>query len=343
LREPARFVDAAYFAEICDGFRRGWGAHMKTVYSTRGFAGDRSALWRSVIRDVYAHLEIDVAPGPEFSGHITRAQLGQIEITDVRTDSEIAQRKRRHISGSATDAYIYLLVKTGHLCVTQFGRRCMIAPGQYALLDLDEPYEFNHPAPVHKVGLKLPHPLLRRSAGEIASLCAIPHSAASGIARLAADYISGLTDPDVDLSDDQSYLVSRTASDLVFLSLEANTAFAFADESAVRAAIRRRALAYVEANHAKIGLRPETVAAALKVSLRYLHQCFEPAERSVMQQIKKIRLDRAFAALEDPTLRHHPVSQIAIRNGFGNVSHFSDAFRTQFGRTPRDVRSRGKA
>lgn len=41
-----------------------------------------------MIRDVYAHLEIDVAPGPEFSGQIVRSQLGQIEVTDVRTDSE---------------------------------------------------------------------------------------------------------------------------------------------------------------------------------------------------------------------------------------------------------------
>ena len=112
---------------------------MKSVYTTRGFVGDRAALWRGVIRDVYAHLEIDVAPGPEFSGQIVRSQLGQIEITDVRTDSEMARRTRRHIARRATGAYIYLLVKTGQLHVTQFGRRCIIRPGQYALLDLDEP------------------------------------------------------------------------------------------------------------------------------------------------------------------------------------------------------------
>ena len=60
---------------------------MKTVYTTSGFDGDRASLWRGVIRDVYAHLEIDVAPGPEFSGQIVRSQLGAIEITDVRTDT----------------------------------------------------------------------------------------------------------------------------------------------------------------------------------------------------------------------------------------------------------------
>lgn len=312
---------------------------MRTVYTTRGFAGDRASLWRGVIRDVYAHLEIDVAPGPEFSGQIVRSQLGRIEITDVRTDSEIARRTRQHIARSMTNAYIYLLVKAGQLHVTQFGRICILGPGQYALLDLDEPYEFYHSAPVHKVGLKLPHPLLRRSAGEIATICARPRSAASGMARLAAEYISGLTGPDVEPSDDQSYLLSRSASDLVFLSIEANSRFAFADESAVRAAIRRRAIAFIEGNFASPDLRPETVASAMKVSLRYLHQCFEAAEQTVMQTIKKVRLDRAFADLEDPTLQHEPVSEIALRNGFRNVSHFSETFRAEFGRTPRDVRS----
>jgi AraC-like DNA-binding protein len=315
---------------------------MKTVYTTSGFNGDRASLWRGVIRDVYAHLEIDVAPGLEFFGQIVRSQLGEIEITDVRTDTEIARRTRQHISRSPTDAYIYLLVRSGLLHVTQFGRRCAIGPGQYALLDLDEPYEFNHAERVHKVGLKLPRPLLRRSAGEIAAHCAVPHDATAGIARLAADYIAGLADSAVNLPDQQSYLLSRTASDLVFLSLEANTEAAFADEPAVRAAIRRRAKVFIEAHCASADLRPETIASGLRVSLRYLHQCFEGAELTVMQQIRKIRLDRALADLEDPTLRHRPINQIAFRNGFSNLSHFSDAFKTQFGRTPRDVRSRGK-
>lgn len=315
---------------------------MKSLYTTRGFVGDRAALWRNVIRDVYAYLEIDVAPGPEFSGQIVRSQLGQIEITDVRTDSEIARRTRRHIARGATGAYIYLLVKTGQLHVAQFGRRCVIRPGQYALLDLDEPYEFNHAERVHKVGLKLPRPMLRRSAGEIAMHCAVPHHATAGIARLAADYIAGLSDPDVDLSEDQTYLLSRTASDLVFMSLEADTKVAFADESAVRAAIRRRAMAFVDAHSSRPDLRPETIASGLRVSVRYLHQCFEKADLTVMQQIRRTRLDRALADLQDPTLRHQSIGQIAFRNGFINVSHFSDAFKEQFGRSPRDMRTKIK-
>ncbi len=315
---------------------------MKSVYTTRGFVGDRAALWRDVIRDVYAHLEIDVAPGPEFSGQIVRSQLGQIEITDVRTDSEIARRTRRHIARRATGAYIYLLVKRGQLHVTQFGRACTIGSGQYALLDLDEPYEFNHAERVHKVGLKLPRVMLRRNAGEIAAHCAVPHDANTGIAKLAADYIAGLSDPDVDLASQQSYLLSRTASDLVFMSLEDDAKAAFADEPAVRAAIRCRARAFIDANYQRSDLRPETVASGLKISVRYLHQCFETAELTLMQQLRSTRLERAFADLEDPTLRHQTIGQIAFRNGFVNVSHFSDAFKAQFGRSPRDVRTRNR-
>ena len=312
---------------------------MKTVYTTRGFVGDRAALWRGVIRDVYAHLEIDVAPGPEFSGQIVRSQIGPIEVTDVRTDSEMARRTRRHIAHHETGAYIYLLVKSGQIHVRQFGRCCVIGPGQYALLDLDEPYEFRHTEHVHKVGLKLPRQMLRRNASELAALCAVPHGATAGIARLAADYILGLTDPDIDLPVDQNYLLSRTASDLVFMSLAADNSIAFADESAVRAAIRRRAKAYIEQHHSCPGLDPAAIASALKVSLRYLHLCFGGAELTVMQEVMSVRLARALADLEDPTLRHQPIKTIAFRNGFRNVSHFSDTFKAQFGRTPRDVRN----
>lgn len=313
---------------------------MKMVYSTRGVSGDRASLWRDVIRKVYAHLEIDVAPSAHFSGELTRARLGQIEITDVRVDSETAHRTRRHISRAATDSLIYLLVKQGQLTVTQFGRTCAIRQGEYALLDLDEPYEFQHAERVQKVGLKLPRELLRRSGAEIALNCAIPHSAASGISRLAADYISGLTAENVEMAGANNHLLSRTASDLVFLSLETNCGAAFADETAVRAAIRRRASNFIEQHFALANLRPEQIAQGIGVSVRYLHQCFEASEFTLMQQLKRARLERAFADLEDVTMRLEPINRIAFRNGFRNVCHFNESFKTHFGLTPRELRSR---
>lgn len=313
---------------------------MRTVYSTRGVAGDRVSLWRGVIRDVYASLEIDVAPSQQFAGDLALARLGQIEITDVKADSEIARRTRRHISRSGTNSYIYLLVRTGHLNIEQFGRRCLIGAGEFALLDLDEPYLFSHSERVHKIGLKLPKHLLHRNTSDLVRQCAVPHSASTGIARLAADYIVGLTDHDAELTSEQIHLLSRNASDLVYLSLDTEAGRPLADETPIRSAVRKRAIAFIEANCARSDLRPEIIALGIGVSVRYLHQCFEGADDTVMQHVRKIRLQRSRSDLEDPTRRREPIKQIAFRNGFLNVSHFNEVFKAEFGFTPREARAR---
>jgi AraC-like DNA-binding protein len=312
---------------------------MRSNYSTRGFAGDRAALWRSVIREVYAHLDLDVLCDQKFSGDLTRTRLGQVEVTDVRADSEMARRTTRHIASFAVDSCIFLLVKSGELRVSQFGRSCVVPAGHYALLNLDEPYEFSHHARVHKIGLKLPQSLLRRRASDLADRCATVHSATSGVARIATDYIASLSEHCGEVAPEQSHLLSRTVCDLVFLTIEANGKAAFADESAVRAAIRRRACAFIEANCASAGLSPASIARGINVSTRYLHQCFESAEYSVMQQVRASRLQQVLADLRDPSLRSVAIRQVAFRNGFQNVCHFNEAFKAQFGVTPRQARA----
>lgn len=310
---------------------------MATFYTTRGFSGDCSSLWRNIIHDVYANLEIDFARNPKFSGELRRLALGRVEVTEVKADSEIAQRTQRHIHRGVTGSYIYLLVKSGELDVRQFGRNCCIQAGQYALLDLDEPYEFSHVTRVHKFGVKLPRSFLQRSPGDLAQFCAISRPAQSGIAKLAADYVCGLTEQDVEGAADDVFLLSRTVSDLLYLSLDTKW-HAPSEMPAVKAAMRRRAVEYIERYYIDAGLRPEGIARGLNVSPRYLHQCFEGADLTVMQQIKQTRLQRAYSDLEDVSRRREPINQIALRNGFSNTSHFNEAFKQRFGVTPRQLR-----
>ena len=59
---------------------------MRTIYSSDNLVGNRQAGWQSVIRDVYANLEIEIAPKVGFSGRISRSIIGEAELTKVRTD-----------------------------------------------------------------------------------------------------------------------------------------------------------------------------------------------------------------------------------------------------------------
>jgi len=95
----------------------------------------------------------------------------------------------------------------------------------------------------------------------------------------------------------------------------------------------------VERNVHDADLTPATIAAELKLSARYINQLLEAEGTSLSRYIWSRRLDRCAEQLKDPALRAHGVSQIAMNNGFNDLSHFSKAFRIKFGVAPRDYRN----
>ncbi|WP_374146018.1 helix-turn-helix transcriptional regulator [Sphingomonas sp. 28-63-12] len=62
------------------------------------------------------------------------------------------------------------------------------------------------------------------------------------------------------------------------------------------------------------------------------------AEGGIHHYVARQRLERARAALADLT-RAEPIGNIAHRLGFSDAPHFSRAFRTRFGMSPRDYRA----
>jgi AraC-like DNA-binding protein len=232
-----------------------------------------------------------------------------------------------------------LYVRKGALSVAQFGRDGLIGPGQYTLLNLDKPYLFSHADRMEMICLKAPAHLLRLRDARLEAQCALVRPAHSGVARLAAHHINGLCGDDLSGMDELLPSLSRTAVDLLSLLFDSAEHSSLPDESAVQSALRRRACAYLAANFAAPDLDPVAVAQALGISVRYLHRCFQPMGTSVMRHLTGLRLENCRRELLDPFLKRHPVSEIAFRNGFRNVSHFSDAFKARFGVTARDVKA----
>jgi len=76
------------------------------------------------------------------------------------------------------------------------------------------------------------------------------------------------------------------------------------------------------------------------MSLRAFERQFGAAFHVTPQKfLRKLRLRIASRALIDTD---EPLSEIALKCGFADQSHFSREFRRQFGRTPRDYRGHYK-
>lgn len=115
---------------------------------------------------------------------------------------------------------------------------------------------------------------------------------------------------------------------------------AAATASAAEAAWRARIDRHIDERLADPALSPPSIAAALRISLRYLHRLHEPTGQTIAATITARRLDRARALLLDPARRRLPIATIAALVGYRRADHFSRAFRARFGVAPRDLRER---
>lgn len=86
-------------------------------------------------------------------------------------------------------------------------------------------------------------------------------------------------------------------------------------------------------------LTPATIAADLRVSLRYLHRAFAHQDATVAGTLRALRLQRCSERLRrDPGRR--TIAAIAQDCGFEDMPHFQRLFRQQFGHTPGEHRAR---
>ncbi|HEX7863577.1 MAG TPA: AraC family transcriptional regulator [Variovorax sp.] len=128
-------------------------------------------------------------------------------------------------------------------------------------------------------------------------------------------------------------------SEQSFVSLLAATYCESIDEDAADGKRRerdrwQRLVAFIEAHLGDAELSVDAISKELGISKRLTHRLFEMQRTQYGTYLKMRRLERAKDELQNRRLDHLSVSEIAYRNGFGDASHFSRCFRSQFGTPP---------
>nr|WP_225935978.1 helix-turn-helix transcriptional regulator [Burkholderia contaminans] len=77
------------------------------------------------------------------------------------------------------------------------------------------------------------------------------------------------------------------------------------------------------------------------MSSRYINKLFEAENTSLMRYVLNLRLERCAQDLANPQCAVLRVSDIALRWGFNDMSHFSRVFRERFAMSPRAWREQG--
>ena len=230
----------------------------------------------------------------------------------------------------------------GAVVLRQQEREVTLEPGRIGLVDASVPYQILAEPGFRTLILVTPRKALGLRPNDAAELSAATLESGS-LHGVVSPYLTGLADNLSVLTGSPGRKVAHTAVELVSTLLHNELGARPSPAQDLRGEILNRAHRLIDENLADRTLSPRTVAAALHISVRYLHSVFSDSGTTAQAYVKRRRLAAAKRDLTDPRFAHEGVSAIAARWAFSDAPHFTRAFRQAFGVTPAEYRRSASA
>ena len=300
--------------------------------------GRREALkeWREWAASTIAPIEVTVFDADSFAARWVSHGVGQLRMLQLHAPAQrVVHTGAEGSSGRAAPSIQLVYSRRGALKTLMGGKRFIVEPGQFVLLDNTRFYQMEMDTEHEAVDLMMPQGWLERYLPDPEALLARPISARDGwgapLGALLETMIAGL---------DGAPLPRPLFAEQVGSLLGLATGFHEPGESSRhRGQLARQILRRIENAYAEPDLSPERVAGDCGISKRYLQTLLAGSGTSFVQELNATRLDRASDMLSDPRAASLSVTEIAFRNGFLDAGYFTRLFRKRFGITPREWRA----
>ena len=303
----------------------------------------RFSEWREACcQHVYA-LTPERSSREPFNGRILHRTVGALDVADIQCDGHLVQRRVQDIRLAPSDTCYVYLQRTGRAWFRQLDHYSDVEAGDMVIADPNiafttgaaDRFDFR----LWRIPRARLSPMLGRS-GEFA-LITLPRE--DGACGLIAHWLDGLLQHHAQMSAAAVEQALGHLCALVAHVIGAAPQMQAQGRDARRAAQLLQVQRQIELRAADHTLNPETLATELALSLRGLHQLFEPAEHTFHEYLTLTRLARAVELLHDPALAHLSATEIGFAAGFRETSTFYRRFKTRYGQTPGEMRARALA
>jgi AraC-like DNA-binding protein len=299
----------------------------------------RLEYWNDLTGSAFTPLVTDPVDRRAFVGRLTRTQIGDIRLSEARSEPAIVRHSHQHVARAREALYMLCLQLDGVSYTRQQGRESVLRYGDFHLLDSLRPYEVSFQAANGMLVLSIPQQALARRMANPEGLVGISLSGKSGVAGLLSSLLCNFWHQR--RSGDDRFLSPHFSEAVLDLIASAYAGIAQNVSGTSLAFSRREHIrSYIEGHLHDPALTPGRVAAAVHLSARRLHQLFEADGETVGSYILRRRLEDCARAISDAAQRNRTVTEIAFLHGFNNASHFGRVFRERYGSTPSEYRRR---
>jgi AraC-like DNA-binding protein len=300
---------------------------------------ERFDYWHDVVCRNLVDLDYRLIGEGQFDATFHAMPVSALQLCRIQASPHSAVRSSAGISRTRSASVVFNFVLSGSLIAEQDGRVARLKVGDGALCDADRPYKLVSSEAFEIASIRIPRQSVASRVGHLHRLSAYNFSERGELAPMVFAYLSRLVDRAPNLGGSAGLKVSQNFTELLIAMVAEFAESASLPLSEYRGLALMRVKDAVERNLRCTDLAPAAIAAELKLSPRYINQLLEAEGTSLSRYIWGRRLERAAEQLRDPGLRGRSVSQIAMDNGFNDLSHFSKAFRGRFDLSPRDYRN----
>lgn len=309
------------------------------VLSTEQISAHERRDWlREVIGREYANVDITPPADGSLFNEMVISPWQSLRLSVIRSSAIGIERLPREPLHISQDAYFAVVLLSGDYLLEQGGREVFLQPGDITLYDATRPHRIHCPGRFSKLIVSIPRKLLQERLAGVEHCTALKIPGRQGIGSLAADFIRSAARQASMVEAAAFSTLSEHALDLLTLSFAAVRPQNFT-LSRSRSASLRRVKEFVERHLTDPALDTAMVAAGSGLSARYINDLFGDEDTSLMRYVWQRRLERCRKDMLDPLHAGRRISDIALRWGFNDLSHFSRTFRQRFGCTPRELRA----
>ena len=279
--------------------------------------------------------------GGRFSAHIAIREIGALAISDIAAETTpgntiAVSRSPADIRKDPRDYFMLWLMLDGQVGLEQRCHSSAMRAGDLFMYDQAQPFFLNFDHWSRALMVTIPRPLLTSRLPTVHRLVGHRVSANPSLAALVGSLVTRLYHLDDETDDNVAGRISDSALDILSMALEANVDSASGPTRHSRQI--KDAKRYILAQLGDTELNIGSIAKAQGMAPRTLCRLFADEGTTPMRWLWQQRLARSYQALSEG--KFSQVTDVALAYGFSDTSHFSRAFKSAFGQSPRAFKRR---